>query len=133
MPPKTVVTLDPDVNIDPIPTGAGGIVRGTTIVVKGTATCVKDTSDGNPQHDVTENVPEAITEVAVRFGQSGTFETATPTGPPGPNGQKSWSTWTTGPHLISGVVSDTLEITARVSAGKGALAGEAVERKGRSQ
>jgi hypothetical protein len=41
-PPKIIVTLAPTVHIDPIPTGAGGIVRGTTITLKRGAACVKE-------------------------------------------------------------------------------------------
>src|SRR6266545_1057621 len=122
---STKVTFSPSVNIDPIPTGAGGIVRGTTITVKGTADCVKETTDTtHPENDpTTENSPDSITEVAVRFGTSGTFETATPTGPVSPKtNQKTWSTWTTNPRTIVGVLNDLLDIMARVSAGIGGQA-----------
>jgi hypothetical protein len=55
--------------------------------------------------------------VAVRFGESGTFVKAMPTGPVSPTtNQKMFTTWTTGPRTITGVVNDVLQITARVSA-----------------
>jgi hypothetical protein len=116
--PKVVVTLDASVGINPLPVDTKGIVRGPTVVVKGTAQCTKDTSDGNPENDVTENVPQAINEVAVRFGSGGTFVKANPTGPVNKiTNQKMWTTWATDPLTILGnTVGDTLEITANVSA-----------------
>jgi hypothetical protein len=115
------VTLDPSVEIEPIPTGAGGIVRGATITVKGTAKCKKETFDTqHPEKDpTTEDSPGSITEVAVRQGASGAFVKGQPTGPV-ISGQKTWSTWATDPLTITGVVNDALQITARVSAGLGA-------------
>jgi hypothetical protein len=63
MPKK--VTLDPSVGIDPIPTGAGGIVRGAIITVKGTAKCIKETFDtAHPEDPTTEDSPGSIAEVA---------------------------------------------------------------------
>jgi len=120
------VIVEASVSIDPIPTGAGGIVRGATITVKGAAECNTDTHDTkHPENDTSESTPEAISEVAVRLGQSGTFETARPTGPvSAKTHQKMWTTWTTDPLIITGVVNNKLEITARVSAGVGAQAVE---------
>lgn len=76
------MTLDPSVSIDPTPTGAGGIVLGTTIAVKGTAKCIKETFDtAHPDDTPTEDSPESIMEVAVRLGPSGAFVKANPIGP----------------------------------------------------
>src|SRR2546422_6035384 len=118
------VTLDPSVGIDPIPTGAGGIVRGATITVKGTAKCIKETFDEeHPQNNKTEDSPGSITKVEVRFGPSGSFVKATPTGPVSATTHlPTWTTWTTGPRNITGFNGNTLQITARVSAGTGAQA-----------
>jgi len=122
---KLEVTLNPSVDIDPIPTGAGGIVRGQKITVKGTADCRKETVDTeHPENDSTKPSPESITEVAVRLGSSGLFVKANPTGPVH-NGHKTWSTWTTDSRIIIGVVTDDLQITARVSAGVSAQAAQA--------
>lgn len=44
-PPETEIVLEPSGHINPIPTGAGGIVRGETMTVKGAAECVKATVD----------------------------------------------------------------------------------------
>jgi hypothetical protein len=119
------VTLDTGVGIGPIPTGAGGIVRGETIVVKGGANCVKNTFDSkDPDNDTTENVPTAISSVEVRLGPSGVFQTAKPTGPV-IAGRNTWTAWITDPLPISGVVNDKLEITARVSASLGPHSDEA--------
>src|SRR5262249_23265054 len=93
---------------------AGGVVRGTTITVKGTAACSKETTDDSfPDEGTSEPHPEAITEVAVRFGFSGVFRPANPTGPVS---GKRWTTWTTGPPPITGVENDRLSIAVRVSA-----------------
>jgi hypothetical protein len=122
--PKVKVTLDPSIAIDPIPTGAGGIVRGTTITVKGTAKCTKETFDTeHPENDSTTDSPESITNVAVQLGDSGPFVTANPAGPvnPGTN-RKLFTTWATNPRTITGVVNNALKITARVSAGPDAQA-----------
>ena len=109
------VILTPSVTIVSIPTGAGGIVRGRTITVKGTAGCTKETFDTtHPENDTSVSSPGSITQVAVRFGLSGAFVKAHPTGPGG-----TWSKWVTDARTISGVVNDTLQITARVSAGAG--------------
>src|SRR5688572_24943724 len=108
--------------IEPIPTGAGGIVRGGTITVKGGAICTKHTSDTtDPDRDKDEDSPRSISEVEVRFG-SGGFVKATPTGPVSA-GQKLWSTWTTGPRVISGAVNDKMLITVRASTLTGAGGG----------
>src|SRR5262245_35035191 len=116
------VTLTPRVTIDPIPTGADGIVRGKKVTVKGTAECVKETHDTtNPEKDTSEDSPESITEVAVRLGSAGSFVKANPTGPvSSATHQKTWTTWTTDERDIVGVVNNKLTITARVSAGVGA-------------
>jgi hypothetical protein len=116
------VTLDPSVGIDPIPTGAGGIVRGATITVKGTADCIKETFDtAHPDDTTTEHSPDSITEVAVQLGPSGAFVKANPTGPvSNATHQNTWSTWTTGPRTFSHDTTNKLAITARVSAGVGA-------------
>ena len=122
------VTLDPSVGIDPIPTGTGGIVRGATITVKGTAKCIKETFDTeHPDKDpTTEDSPESITEVAVRLGASGAFVKANPTGPVSATTHKpTWSTWTTGPRTFPHDATNQLAITARVSAGAGAQATQA--------
>lgn len=113
-PTDTETVLDPDVKILPIPTGAGGIVRGPTITVTGTATCRRLTLGGGV------NALDHISEVAVRLGASGEFVVATPTGSTGPvvGGKKTWSTWTTDALPITGVVNDVLQITARVTAGE---------------
>jgi hypothetical protein len=120
------VSFDASVSIDPIPTGAGGIVRGATITVEGAAECNTDTIDTkHPENDTSESTPEAISEVAVRLGQSGTFVKANPTGPvSAKTHQKTWTTWTTDTLIITGVVNNKLDITARVSAGVGAQAVE---------
>jgi hypothetical protein len=76
-PPKIIVTLAPTVHIDPIPTGAGGIVRGTTITLKRGAACVKEIIDtAHPDNDTSEPVPELIPEVAVAFDPPGTLQNA---------------------------------------------------------
>jgi hypothetical protein len=50
------VILRPDVKIDPIPTGAEGIVRGTTITVKVTAERVEETiASHHPNYDKSES------------------------------------------------------------------------------
>src|SRR5262245_57105343 len=102
-PPKIIgVTLDASVGIDPIPTGAGGIVRGPTITVKGSASCTKRIfTEGTPNPPKVQ-APGAISEVAVRFGPSGAFVNAHPTGP-GSGAQKLWTTWITDPLPITGV------------------------------
>lgn len=120
------VTLNPTVDIDPIPTGTGGIVRGATITVKGSASCSRETIDTGPlvpgddaaSGTGTENAPEAITGVTVVLGNNAFSVAAKPTGPniPGTN-QKMFTTWTTDPLTITGVVKDLLKITATVSAG----------------
>lgn len=122
--PKIIVTLDLGVGIDPIPTGAGGIVRGPTITVKGTAECKKETIDeDHPENNKTEDSPGSITKVEVRFGPSGAFVKANPTGPVSTTTHlPTWTTWTTGPRNITGFNGNTLQITARVSAGTGAQA-----------
>src|SRR5262245_37257854 len=115
-PPKIIgVTLDASVGIDPILTGAGGIVRGPTITVKGSAACLKRTFTENAPNPPKVQAPGAISEVAVRLGPSGAFVKARPTGT-GSGAQQSWTTWITDPLPITGVVNDKLEITARVSA-----------------
>ncbi len=116
----TKLFFHPSVDIDPIPTGAGGIVRGTTVTITGKADCIKETikTPPDPESETSEPSPESIREVAVRLGQAGTFVKATPTGPVSTETQqKTWSTWTTGPRTITGVVNDALPITVRVSAG----------------
>src|SRR5437773_1292451 len=117
------VTLEPSVGIDPIPTGAGGIVRGATITVTGTAKCIKETFDtAHPEDPTTEESPDDISEVAVSLG-AGLFVKAIATGPVSPVTQKKgWSTWTTGPRSFSHDTTNKLAITARVSAGVGAQA-----------
>ena len=121
---STEVRIDAKVFIDPIPTDAKGIVRGAAITVRGTAQCdifTKDTK--NPDSGGSEDGTDAISEVAVQFGSSGTFVKARPTGPVSQKThQKTWVTWTTDPLTITGVVNDKLEITARISAGVGAKA-----------
>ena len=99
--------LDPKVHIAPIP----GIVRGTTITVNGTASCSRQRPPGSPEPHI-----EDISRVAVRLGTSGAFVVARPTGPPRA-GRKTWSTWITDALAIKGVVNDTLQIKASVSAG----------------
>jgi Tc toxin complex TcA C-terminal TcB-binding domain len=101
----------PKVDIDPIPTGAGGIVRGTTITVKGKTSFLIVPGDGGGELD-------RISEVAVQLGASGTFETAKLTG--------AGSRWHTDPLPIVGAVNDILEITARVSTEEGAEATDTV-------
>ena len=107
-----LIFLHPSVDIDPIPTGAGGIVRGATVTITGKAACLMETVDTNAG-DTEEDSPSSITEVAVRLGSSGAFVTARATGPVG----KVWTRWTTDPLTITGVVNDALQVTARVSAG----------------
>ena len=107
-----MIFLHPSVDIDPIPTGAGGIVRGATVTITGKAACVMETVDTNAG-DTEEDSPSSITEVAVRLGSSGAFVKARATGPVG----KVWTRWTTDPLTITGVVNDALQVTARVSAG----------------
>ncbi|HEY7182764.1 MAG TPA: hypothetical protein VIC84_15145, partial [Blastocatellia bacterium] len=110
------------VGINPIPTGAGGIVRGSTITVNGFAECTTLIPNPKDPTDPTEqSTPEAITKVEVQFGPSGAFVKATPTGPLNPTThQPMWTTWTTGARTIVGYVGNTLQITARVTAGSGA-------------
>src|SRR5262245_36204290 len=107
----------PSVDIDPVPTAAGGIVRGATVTITGKAECIKETVDtegGGPS----EPSPESIREVAIRFGASGAFVKGRPTGPvSNTTQQRAWTTWTTDPLTITGVVNDALEITARIFAG----------------
>src|SRR5262245_51780442 len=84
--PKVHIELLPSVVIDPIPTGADGMVRGSTITVMGSADCdVTRTMQGHfPDSDdgdgiqTTSNEPEHITEVAVQFGPSAAFVPANP-------------------------------------------------------
>jgi hypothetical protein len=113
------VILFPSVHINPIPTGAGGIVRGTTITVSGTANCQREIINSPPvpgddePTDTIEPAPEAISGVAVRLGTSGPFVQAKPSGP----AQTPWTSWTTDPLPITGFSGDSLTITARVTAG----------------
>src|SRR5215470_5443965 len=107
--------LDVGVGIDPIPTGAGGIVRGATVTVNGNASCTSDTIDARGNETI-KPAPEAITKVEVQFG-SGSFVKATPTGPVNPTTHlPMWTTWTTGARTIVGNSGNTLQITARVTA-----------------
>jgi hypothetical protein len=115
-------SFDLGVGVTPIPTGAGGIVRGTTVTVTGNASCIIDTLDTKTGRETTEPSPESITKVEVQFGSTA-FVKANPTGPVSPTThQATWSTWSTGARTIIGVVNDTLQITARVTAGSGTLA-----------
>ena len=115
---STVVFFHPSVDIDPIPTGAGGIVRGATITLTGRAACIKETIDTDTEEEETEDSPESIRKVEVRLGASGAFVKGRPTGPvSSTTQQKTWTTWTTDPLTISGVVNDALQIRALVSAG----------------
>src|SRR6266446_8188177 len=97
------IILHPTVTISPIPTGAGGIVRGATLVVHGTANCQRETIGGPPvpgndePPDTIEPAPEAISGVAVRFGTSGPFVAAKLSGP----AQTPWTSWTTDPLSIT--------------------------------
>ena len=128
--PKFIVKLDPSVGIDPIPTGAGGIVRGQTIMVTGGAACVKETFDTtHPENgSTTEDSPDSIKEVAVQLGASGPFVKAIPTGPvSNVTHQKTWTTWTTGPRSFPRDTTNKLAITALVSAGTGAQAVDALD------
>ena len=115
---STKVFFHPSVDIDPIPTGAGGIVRGATITLTGRAACIKETIDTDTEEEETEDSPESIRKVEVRLGASGAFVKGRPTGPvSSTTQQKTWTTWTTDPLTISGVVNDALQIRALVSAG----------------
>ena len=60
------VFFHPSVAIDPIPTGAGGIVRGATITLTGKAECIKEIVDTEGD-DESKPSPESIREVEVRL------------------------------------------------------------------
>ena len=64
---STIVFFHPSVDIDPIPTGAGGIVRGATITLTGRAACIKETIDTDTEEEETEDSPESIRKVEVRL------------------------------------------------------------------
>jgi hypothetical protein len=116
--PQLKPILSPSVSIDPIPTGAGGIVRGATITVKGKAHCTDE-------NDPTKDLSASITDVAVQLGVSKPFVKANPTGPVNPGtSRKLFTTWATDARSIfpSSVVNNALQITARVSAGPDAQA-----------
>jgi len=110
----TIVFFHPSVDIDPIPTGAGGIVRGATITLTGKATCIKETIDTDTEEEETEDSPESIRKVEVRLGASGAFVKGRPTGPvSNTTQQKTWTTWSTDALTITGVVNDAYQITAQ--------------------
>ena len=112
----TTVTLDPDVGISsPQP---NALVRGTGITVSGTASCKKTTTntgtDGVPQEGIPSDAVDSIDKVEVRLGTTGNFVPATLAGTinAATGQQRQWNCTI---NQISGVVSDSLQITARVT------------------
>ncbi|TDB83697.1 hypothetical protein E1264_27385 [Actinomadura sp. KC216] len=104
----------PNVAITPITT-TDGVYRNAQITVAGTAGCKKQTTttgtDGTPQTGPLTSSPQSIQSVDVKLG-NGPFVRATANGP----STTPWTQWSLGPVDVTGVVGNTLTITARVTA-----------------
>ncbi|WP_019501043.1 OmpL47-type beta-barrel domain-containing protein [Pseudanabaena sp. PCC 6802] len=109
-------SLIPSINIT---SPASNAVIDSSFTVSGNASCIYLEKNTGSDEEVEFPADGDITNVAVRVGDSGTFQQATPTGPGG-----SWTSWdfTTGTTL-----GGTQIITAQVTAARGTLIGTATD------